>query len=178
MKKIFTMIAAMLLICSMVSAKKAPLMVTTGDICSLLKTNAAMVVEFDYSHAMWEQEETYKEFCGDTYEERLENSVTAFVGAFNKESNALKATASGDAAYKMVVTVDNLERKQGMSMWGRMYIRIIGTINVYDTATNQLILTVDVKNHAGGEDFAPSDRLNKCFDSLAVEFVGLGNKCK
>lgn len=178
MKKMFTMIAAMLFACSMVYAKKAPLTVTTGDICPLLKSDATMVVEFDYSHAMWEEDETYKEFCGDTYEERLENSVTAFVGAFNRESGVLKATASGDAAYKMVVVVDNLERKQGMSMWGRMYIRIIGAIHVYDTATNQLVLTVDVKNHAGGEDFAPSDRLNKCFDSLAAEFIKLGKKCK
>ncbi len=178
MKKAFTLMAAALLACSAVYAKKAPLTVTTGDICALLKANAAMVVEFDYSHAMWEEEETYKDFCGDTYAERLENSVTAFVAAFNRENAALKATASGDAAYKMVIVMDNLERKQGVSMWGRMYIRIIATINVYDTATNQLVLTVSVKNHAGGEDFAPSDRLNKCFDSLAVDFVRLGKKCQ
>ncbi len=178
MKKMFTMIAAMLLACSMAYAKKAPLTVTTGDICSLLNTDATMVVEFDYSHAIWEEDETYKDFCGDTYEERLENSVTAFVGGFNRVSAGLKAATSGDAAYKMVVVVDNLERKQGMSMWGRMYIRIIGVIHVYDTATDQLVLTVNVKNHAGGEDFVPSDRLDKCFDSLAVEFVRLGKKCK
>ncbi len=177
MKKWMILSAALWLVASMGYAKKS-MVVTDGDICSLLGQDTTVSVAFDYSHTRWEQEESYKDFCGDDYQVRVDNSLTTFTEAFNRTSKTLRATNSGEAAYRMVVVVDNLERKQGMVMWGRMYIRVTGQIRVFDAATNEPVLTVTVQNLAGDEDFVPNDRLNKCFDKLATQLVALGKKCK
>ncbi len=177
MKKWTILFASLWLVAGMGYAKKA-IVVKDGDICSLLRQDTTVSVIFDYSNTRWEQEEAYKDFCGDDYQERVDNSLKTFTEAFNRTSKTLKATTADEAAYRMVVTVENLERKQGMVMWGRMYIRVTGRIQVFDAATNEPVLTVTVQSLAGDEDFVPNDRLNKCFDKLATQLVALGKKCK
>ena len=60
-----------------------------------------------------------------------------------------------------------------MSMWGRMYIEIRGEIEIFDIEKNESICKIKIKDLSGGEDFAPDDRLKKCFTELAEEFIGL-----
>ncbi len=177
MKKIGLVLASLWMVAAMGYAKKS-MTVTSGDICSLLRADTTVAVMFDYSHTRWEQEESYKDYCGDDYQVRVDNSLTTFVEAFNRTGKSLRATESGMAAYRMVVVVDNLEQKQGMVMWGRMYIRLTGSIQVFDVATGEQVLSVAVQNLAGDIDFVPNDRLNKCFDKLATQLVALGKKCK
>ena len=77
------------------------------------------------------------------------------------------------AKYKMIFRIKNLERKQGMSMWGRFFIRVYGEIEIVNIASNESVCSILVNGHAGGDDFVPEDRLSKCFKSLAEKLIKL-----
>lgn len=172
MKKIL-IIAAILLNCSALIAAPA-LKVKSGKWAQVKSESALTYVEFDYSKAMWEEDKTYESFCGDTYGARVTASITDFVDSYNLGTSGLKMTIDQEAAkYKLVFHIDNLERKQGMTMWGRFFIRVYGTIEVVDLATDTPICEIIVKGHAGGDDFVPEDRLSKCFKSLAEKLLKL-----
>lgn len=150
------------------------LKVKSGNWLSILNENAISFVEFDYSNAKWEEGQSYEKFCGDTYLPRVQASVSDFIVSFNELSTGLKMSdKSEDAKYKMVFHIDNLERKQGMSMWGRFFIRIYGQIEIIDNSTNECVCTIAVNGHSGGDDFVPEDRLSKCFRALADKLIKL-----
>lgn len=172
MKKVL-MIAAIIFNCSLLGAAPA-LKVKSGKWVQVRSEEALAQVVFDYSKAMWEEDKTYESFCGETYEPRVEASINDFINSYNEGTTALKMTHNQEnAKYKLVFHIDNLERKQGMSMWGRFYIRVYGTIEVIEVATNAAICEIVVKGHAGGDDFVPEDRLSKCFKSLAEKLLKL-----
>lgn len=172
MKKIYVLFS--LLIVSL-SVNAAPaLKVKSGNWLSLLSEDANVCVEFDYSNATWEEEESYEKFCGDTYKARTETSVKDFISSFNNFSSCLKmANTIEGAEYKMIFRIKNLERKQGMSMWGRFYIRIYGEIEIIKISSNESVCSILVNGHAGGDDVAPDDRLSKCFKALAEKLIKL-----
>lgn len=172
MKKLYLLLS-LLFVSLSVNAAPA-LKVKTGNWLSLLSDNASVCVVFDYTQATWEEGESYEKFCGETYKARTEASVSDFITSFNDISNGLKMTnSSEDAKYKMIFHINNLERKQGMSMWGRFYIRIYGEIEIIDIASNEVVCSIIVNGHAGGDDFVPEDRLSKCFKALAEKLIKL-----
>ena len=171
MKKV--LLFAFALMAFSVSAAPA-LKIKSGNWLSLLNEQACAFVEFDYSNATWEEGDSYEKFCGDTYTSRRDASVSDFIMSFNDFSSALKmSNENNNAKYKFIFHINNLERKQGMSMWGRFYIRVYGEIEIVDIATNETICTINVNGHAGGADFVPEDRLSKCFKSLAEKLIKL-----
>ena len=172
MKKLYLLLSLLLVTLS-VSAAPA-LKVKSGNWLSLLSEDSNVCVEFDYSNATWEEGESYEKFCGETYKARTEASVTDFISSFNTFSSGLKMANTLDGAkYKMIFRIKNLERKQGMSMWGRFFIRVYGEIEIVNIASNESICSILVNGHAGGDDFVPEDRLSKCFKSLAEKLIKL-----
>ncbi len=157
------------------SAVAAPaLKVTSGNWVEIKKDLAFAYVEFDYSKATWEGKKSYEEFCGDSYTSRTENSVITFIHTFNLGSTNLKMTNDPlDTQYKLIFHINNLERKQGMSMWGRFFIRIYGHIDIIDLESDEIVCTIAVNGHSGGDDFVPEGRLYKCFMSLGERLLRL-----
>lgn len=157
-----------------VSTFAKDLKILSGDLCPILEAPAEALVEFDYSKTTWEEEESYKSFCGEDYEHRVQDSYDTFIFKANSYENPLKfAQESSAAKYKIIIKLDDIERHQGMSMWGRMYIEIRGEIEIFDIEKNESICKIKIKDLSGGEDFAPDDRLKKCFTELAEEFIEL-----
>lgn len=172
MKKIYLLLS--LLLVSITAGAAPALKVKSGNWLSLLSEDANVCVEFDYSKATWEEGESYEKFCGDTYKARTEASVTDFITSFNTVSNSLKmANTLEGAKYKMIFHIKNLERKQGMSMWGRFFIRVYGEIEIINITSNESVCSIIVNGHAGGDDFVPEDRLSKCFKALAEKLIKL-----
>ena len=172
MKKILLLIVVFMN-CSILFAAPA-LKVKSGNWSNIKSENLLTYVEFDYSNAKWENGKTYEAFCGDTYASRVAASISDFVDTYNTISSGMKmSTSSDEARYKFVFRIKNLERKQGMSMWGRFYIRIYGNIEIYDLSNESLICEISVNGHSGGDDFVPEDRLSKCFRNLAEQLFKL-----
>ena len=141
---------------------------------SIVAEQVYACVEFDYSETTWEEGESYKEFCGETYEPRVKSSVADFIDAFNSATHGLKMTTEqDDAKYKFVFHIDNIERKQGMTMWGRFFSRVYGNIEVIDLQTEAVVCKIEVDGHRGGDDFVPEDRLAKCFRALAENLLDM-----
>lgn len=172
MKKFYLLLSLLLV---SIAANAAPaLKVKSGNWLTILSENANVCVEFDYTNATWEEGESYEKFCGETYKDRTAASVSDFITSFNTISNNLKMTnILEEAKYKMIFHIKNLERKQGMSMWGRFFIRIYGEIEIINIASNESVCSIIVNGHAGGDDFVPEDRLSKCFKALAEKLIKL-----
>ena len=171
---------SVLMCSSVVMFAKKPLSLTEGKVKNLREVfyqkDQQMLVEMDYSATMWEDDGQYKEFCGNDYEKRVNDSYVAFIEAFNhKNKNMIQATADPNANTrgKVVVKIDKLERKNGSSAWGRMYIRMYGTVTVYDM-TKKAVASAEIYKLAGEEDYVEDDRLKKCFAALAEELKLLG----
>ncbi|MGI6469878.1 MAG: hypothetical protein ACOX0S_00360 [Paludibacteraceae bacterium] len=158
------------------SAIAAPaLKVEKGNWVALLKEEAVAYVVFDYSKATWEGKKSYEEFCGDTYISRTESSVVDFVDAFNMGRTNLEMSNDStlNAKYKLTFHINKLERKQGMSMWGRFFIRVYGHMEIVNLESNEIVCAIAINGHAGGDDFVPEHRLSKCFKSLGWKLLDI-----
>lgn len=137
-----------------------------------LKENPVIRVEMDYSNATWQVKESFKTFCGDTYEERVEISKKAFINAFNKNCRDLSTSdLDGNEKYYIVVKVNNLTRRVSiMRIPPRIKVEIEGVVMVVDNATKAVVKTMNY-DVMGEEDLSPADRLANSFDLLARKFL-------
>lgn len=152
-----------------VFAVKNKVVVKSGDL-SVLKETANAILEMDYNGATWEEDDDYKQWSGDDYDERVRVSKNSFTKMFNATSKGLKIS-DGNAKYKIVFKVTNLEQHNGRSItatWGRMTMFITGVIEIIDNTTNKPVLTLNVMRTKGRPDFTMTDRINKAFGDLAV----------
>ena len=139
---------------------------------AFLKENATAVVVFDYSEATWEEDETYKHWCGDDYDQRVQLSVESFSLGFNKESNKLKINEDKSTAkYIITVKITNMEQRQNGMMWGQFSIRCYGIITVTDAATGEVVCTAEIKKESGKADFVTNDSITSCFLNLGKAFA-------
>ena len=137
-----------------------------------LAGNPVIRVEMDFSSATWQVKESFKTFCGDTYEERINISKNAFINGFNKNSRDLTLSDSyGNEKYFILVKVNNLSRRVSiMRMPPRIKAEVEGTLFVIDNKTHMAVKTMNF-DVMGEEDLAPADRLAKTFDLLARKFL-------
>ena len=172
---------SVLMCSSVVMFAKKQLSLTEGtakDLQSVFaQKDQQMLVVMDYSTTMWEDDGSYKEFCGNDYEKRVNDSYVAFIDAFNhKNKNMIQATAdtTAEVKAKVVVKIDKWDRKfAGVGGYGKLYICIYGTVTVYD-ATDKAVASAEIYKLAGGEDYVEDDRLKKCFANLAGKLKLLG----
>lgn len=137
-----------------------------------LSDSPVIRVEMDFSNSTWEKKESFKSFCGDTYDERIVISKNAFINAFNKSSRDLTMSDSnGSDKFHIVVKVNNLSRRVSlMRIPPRIKVEIEGVLMVVETATGTVVKTMNY-DLMGEEDLAPADRLAHSFELLAKKFV-------
>lgn len=153
----------MSLICSTSFAK---IKITSGS-NDFLKSNSTAVLVFDYSEATWEEDELYKSWCGDEYEERVNISVRSFIRGFNENSSKLKIKQEDTSArYRIIFKVENLEQKNGGRGWGRFYVLCYGIITIQDIETGKDVCVLSVKKEAGSADYSQNDRIASCFNEI------------
>ena len=161
MKKILLVCAfAMVSIMSFAGGLKTK----SGDI-AVLKEAANATFELNIDGATWEKKEDFKTWCEEDYDVRVKSMQETFPTSFNKYTSGLKI-ADQSPKYKVVLTINNFERKQGMGLWGSCYITISGTLDIQDAATGSTVLSVEVKNQGGDTDFVENDRFPKTIDEL------------
>ncbi len=168
MKKTLTIMMAVLL--SMTAMAKVK--VTSGS-PAFLKEEATAVIEFDYSEAAWEEDQSYKTWCGEDYDTRVKLSKESFIFAFNKNSKKMKINdGSKDAKYRIIFKVENMEQKVGGN-WGQFYVRCYGTITVQDIATGETVCTISISKEGGDTDYVPNDRISSCFSEIGKKVAKL-----
>ena len=145
----------------------AKIRIVSGN-ANFLKENATAILVFDYSEASWEEDESYEQWCGEDYEERVKLSYGSFIFGFNRESTALKIKQEDPSAkYRIIVKITTMEQKLGGG-WGRFYALCTGTIIVEEIASSEVVCTAQFNREDGDSDYVPNDRLAKCFMALGI----------
>lgn len=142
---------------------------------AFVKENVNAVVEFDFTKTTWEEDDNFKTWCGDKYDERLKTIRESFFTSFNKESKGLKLTEkNNDVKYKIFIEVKDLERHQAFfGAAGQGKCSATAYIKVYDLSSNQVVCEIDVDGFGSGKDYTITDGLGKCFKGLAKEIIKL-----
>lgn len=163
MKK--TLIITLILLLSFSAMAKVK--VVSGS-TAFLKEKAIAVVEFDYSEATFDNAQSYKSWCGDDYEERVERSTAEFIKSFNEKSKGLKINNNDtNAKYRIIVKVGDCDQNMGFSCnWGQLQFKSSGMITIVEVATNEVVCTLEVDEEKGGCDYTPIDRISECFGSI------------
>lgn len=159
------MVAALLTVGAASADAKNPLKVKSGDEDVFNDKKSTAIYTVDLKGATWEEEETFEAYSGDEYAKRVEIISQAWKNEAGEELN-LKAVDS-DARYTVCLRIDNFEQKQALtSTWGRMYIRIYGTITVTDNTTGEAVCVITVDGSGGDPDYVQNDRFPKTIKEL------------
>ena len=139
---------------------------------SVLNENAVAQIVFDFSGSRWEDDDDFKSYCGNAYEERVRIAHDSFVESFNKINKGLKFSDNEDGAkYKVIVKVQNFVQKTAKFGWGRFYIRIYANIEIQDMSNGNNVCGFYVKGISGGADYSQNDRFNKSWGEVAKELL-------
>lgn len=138
---------------------------TNGDASIVRNPDATAFVEINLEGCRWEKKEDYKAWCGNDYDARSGAAVVAgFTSGFNDKTKGMKIVPTkNNAKYSIVFNVVNMQRKQGMGMWGSCFIKLYGTIIVTDLSTGEKVATIEVDGQNGDTDFVETDRIVKAF---------------
>ena len=137
-----------------------------------LKENASAVLVLDFSNARWENDEDFKQWCGNSYEERVAISTSEFTRSFNECNKGLKiVNKENNAKYKILIELNNFVRKVSGWGWGRAHIKIYGVLKIIDVASGKPVCTYDIDGVAGGNDYVETDRFAKSFEELGKELA-------
>jgi len=168
MKKI--LLTTLVLLLSFTAMAKVKV-ISGSAVC--LRENATAIVEFDYSDATFDKNQSYEKWCGEDFEERVVNSTEAFVSSFNKKSKGLKINDNAaEAKYRIVVKVGDCDQNMGMSCsWGQMQFKCSAIITIVEIATNEVVCTVEVDEEKGFCDYTPLHRISDCFGSIGHELA-------
>ena len=163
MKRFLTTALLLLTTVSLFAAK--PLKVNKGNL-DVLRQDATATWTIDLSEATFEKKQAFEAWCENDYETRVQGMNDAFFESFNKYSKGLKLVNDEDAPYKLVFKVSDFERKQGPGMWGSMFMRVFGTLEIIDCATGETVCELEVNGVKGDTDFVENDRFPKVMDWL------------
>lgn len=149
----------------------AQLKVKSGSNAFLNEQTTARLV-LDYSQTTWEEDETYKHWCGEDYDERVELSKEIFTFAFNKYSKGLKINIDDneDAKYLITFKIENMEQKVAGN-FGQFLIRCYGLITIQEIATGETICVINVNRVEGPPDYVPNDRIAECFKEAGISLT-------
>lgn len=149
----------------------AQLKVKSGSTAFLNEQAAAKLV-LDYSQTTWEEDETYKHWCGEDYNERVELSKEIFTFAFNRYSKGLKINIDDNDYAKYLITfkIKNMEQKVAGN-FGQFLIRCYGDITIQDIATKETVCFINVNRVEGPPDYIPNDRIAECFKEAGISLT-------
>ncbi|MDT3366204.1 MAG: hypothetical protein LIQ26_02835 [Bacteroidota bacterium] len=163
MKRLLITAVLLLTTASLFAAK--PLKVNKGSL-DVLRQDATATWSIDLSKATFEKSQSFEAWCEGDYQTRVQSMNDTFFESFNKYSKGLKLVNAGEAPYQLVFTVSNFERKQGPGMWGSMFVRVFGTIDIIDCASGETVCQIEVNGVKGDTDFVENDRFPKTMDWL------------
>ena len=163
MKRLFTTAILLLTAASLFAAK--PLKVSKGSL-DVLRQDATATWTIDLSQATFEKDQTFEASYEGDYPALVQSINDTFFASFNKYSKGLKLVGEETAPYQLVFKVKDFERKQGPGMWGSMFIRVYGIIDIVDCASGETVCEIEVNGVKGDTDFAESDRYPKTMDWL------------
>ena len=168
MKKIMLVTLAVLLSVSAMAKVK----VKSGS-AACMKEDATAVIEFDYSEATYDEDESFQSWCGEDFEERVNLSIEEFIGSFNRNSKGLKINNEDtEAKYRIIVKVGDCDQKMDMGCsWGEMRFECSAMVTIVEIATNEVVCTIEVDEEEGLCDYVPNDRIASCFRSIAKELA-------
>lgn len=129
--------------------------------------------DIDFKNATWEEEEDFKTWCGSSYSERLATCDSAFYATFNEKTRHLKLVDNEEAPYKLIIHVNNLERKQSGFMFGLFFVRIYGELKLIDQATNEAVYSAKFNKVQGDANFVELYRISNAFEALAKNIIDL-----
>ena len=130
----------------------------------VLTENAYAMLVIDNSKALWEGE-SYKQFCGNDYQERVDGSYKAFMNNFNATSNGLQITTSDNVKYKIFIDVHKYLRK--LRSFYRGEVMVWCTIYITDIETGKECLKIEIERSGGDSDYAIHEGIFKCFSAIA-----------
>lgn len=142
-----------------------PLKVTKGSL-DVLRQDATATWSIDLSQATFEKKQSFEESCEEDYQAIVQSINDTFFASFNQYSKGLKLVNEEEAPYQLVFNVKDFERKQGPGLWGSMYIRVFGVIDIVDCASGETVCELEVNGVKGDTDFAECDRYPKTMDWL------------
>lgn len=142
-----------------------PLKVNKGSL-DVLRQDATATWTIDLSQATFEKKQSFEAWSEDDYQTRVQGMNDTFFESFNKYSKGLKLVNEGSAPYKLTFKVSDFEQKQGPGMWGSMFIRVSGVIDIEDCASGETVCEIEVNGVKGDTDFVPNDRFPKTMDWL------------
>ena len=163
MKRLLITAVLLLTAASLFAAK--PLKVTKGSL-DVLREDATATWSIDLSQATFEKKQAFEAWCEGEYQTRVQLINDAFFASFNKYSKGLTLVNEGEAPYKLTFKVSDFERKQGPGMWGSMFIRVFGVIEIEDCASGETVCEIEVNGVKGDTDFVENDRFPKTMDWL------------
>ena len=163
MKKFLVTAVLLLTAASLFAAK--PLKVSKGSL-DVLSQDATATWTIDLSKATFEKKQSFEAWSEGDYQTRVQSMNDTFFNSFNKYSKGLKLVNAGEAPYQLVFTVSDFERKQGPGMWGSMFVRVFGTIDIIDCASGETVCQIEVNGVKGHTDFVENDRFPKTMDWL------------
>lgn len=147
------------------------LVVTAGSY-KVLREKECAVVDFDFSNISWEDEMTFKKWCGEYYDKRILLAKQQFFKSFNANSKGLLLkTKEGGCKYSFLLKIEWLGQYYGG--WGSYYMVCVGDVIIKDIQTGEEVCTIRISYLAGEIDLVVDDRLKKCFDALAWNLTRL-----
>mgnify|MGYP004500188227 CR=1 FL=1 len=166
MKKIITTFL-LLVVCVMTMSAKS-LEVKEGS-TAVLKENATAEFVLDLDHCTFERKQDFKAWCGKDYDVRVSLMKDFFPEYFNEYSKGLKiVTDNTPAKYKMVLHVDEFERKTQSIGALTACMKIHGELSVIEKETGKTVLKIEV-HLKGSYDYVETDRFTKAMKALAKQ---------
>ena len=163
MKRLLTTALLLFTAASLFAAK--PLKVSKGSL-DVLRQDATATWSIDLSNATFEKKQSFEAWCEDDYQTRVQLLNDSFFEYFNKYSKGLQLVNEGSAPYNLTFKISNFERKQGPGMWGSMFMRVSGVIEIVDCESEETVCEIEVNGVRGDTDFVENDRFPKVMEWL------------
>ncbi len=143
----------------------------SGDI-NVLKEKVAVECVIDVEGATWEDDEPFKEHCGEDYDLRIKLLNESWPKYFAQYSKG--PVVSGDAPkYKVVFKITKFEKSIGKSSWGKIGVEFYGEISFVDLSTGLPVLVVTIDGEEGKYDYVENDRYPKAMESVCKSMFKL-----
>lgn len=120
-------------------------------------------LEIDWSHAQYDHGKSMKEYWAEQYDYFVKTCSDNFKKGFDEVSKGLKLGKDGQAKYKILIKVDNLDRYVNvMNIVPGMTVKVWGTV-IVSTVSGEKIAEIEVDSMKGNRDFSPQDAFGKAF---------------
>ena len=145
--------------------------VKSGDV-NVLKEKVAVVCQVDLEGATWEEDETFKQHCGEDYDLRVKLINESWPKFFAQYSEG-PVVAAENPKYNVVFKLTNLDNSIAKSMWGKIGVELSGEISFIDVATGQAALVITVDGENGKYDYVENDRYPKAVEAVCESMFDL-----